>query len=150
MFEDYERIMRMIFSSYSDEAIEYALGFAKIFFLVFFSIIFLIILISLFNIFKKAGEKPWKVFIPIYNFVILYKISGINPLFLLTFFLMFVPNHFMIGFIIWNIVDATQKGLLVKRFGKSIWYVVGIIFFDFIFYPILAFGKSEYINKKTA
>ena len=142
--------MRIIFSSYSDEAIEYALGFAKIFFIVFFSIIFLIIFISLFRIFKKAGEKPWKVLIPIYNLVILYKISGINPLFLLTFLLMFIPNHFIVGFIIWNIVDATQKGMLVKKFGKSIWYIVGIIFFDFIFYPILAFGKDKYIKEKTA
>ena len=144
MFEDYERFIRIIFSSYSNEAIEYALNFAKIYFAIFFSIIFLVILISLFKIFKKAGEKPWKVFIPVYNFIVLYRISGINPLFLVTFLLMFIPNISIMGFVIWNIVDATQKGLLVRKFGKSIWFVIGIIFFDFIFYPIIAFDKSEY------
>ena len=55
-----------------------------------------------------------------------------------------IPNISIIGFVIWNIVDATQKGLLVRKFGKSIWFVIGIIFFDFIFYPIIEFDKSEY------
>ena len=149
--EEYYRIIKLIFKNANPDALEYGVNLAKNVLLVLGIVISLIIIISLYKIFKKTGKKGFIAFIPIYNIIELYKISGINPLFLLTFFLMFVPKFGLYGFIIWNIVDATQKGLLVRKFGKSIWYVVGIILFDYVFYPILAFGKAEYklANKKV-
>ena len=149
MYEDYYKIMKLIFKDANIDALNYGINFAQKVLSFTFLIIGLIIIISLYKIFKKAGKKSYIAFIPIYNLIKLYKISGINPLFLLTFFIMFIPNLSLLGFIILNIVDATQKGLLVRKFGKSIWYVVGIILLDFIFYPILAFGKSEYKMNKA-
>ena len=123
---------------------EYGIDFAKRILLYIALAIGIIIILSLYRIFKKAGEKGFVAFIPIYNMIKLYKISGINPLFLLTFFIMFIPGIGSIGFMIWNIVDATQKALLARRFGKQIGFIVGMILLDFIFYPILALDKSEY------
>lgn len=142
--EEYYRIIRFIFKNANPDALEYGINLAKNVLIILGIIIGIIIIISLYKIFKKTGRKGYIAFIPIYNLIVLYKISGINPLFLLTFFIMFIPGFGVFGFIIWNIIDATQKGLLVRKFGKSIWYVVGIILFDYIFYPILAFGKSKY------
>jgi hypothetical protein len=35
---------------------------------------------------------------------------------------------------------------IAKRFGKWTWFGVGLILLPFIFYPILARGKAQYIN----
>ena len=146
--EEFIEIIKIIFHNPSEEALEFGIQFAGLVLGIIASIIGIILMISLWRIFKKAGQKPWKCFIPVYNFIVLYKISGISPLLLLTFMLQFIPQISLIGFIIWNIVDATQKSLLAKKFHKSIWFVVGMILFDFIFYPILAFGTSKYTDTK--
>ena len=137
-------LIRQIYGEVDEEALAFGIQFTEVFFMVTASIVGLIILISMWKIFKKAGQKPWKSLIPIYNYIILYKISGMSPIFLLSIILLFIPQTRIIGFLIWNVIDATQKSLLSRKFGKSIWFVVGIILFDFIFYPILALGKSEY------
>ena len=36
-------------------------------------------IIAWWKMFEKAGEKGWKLIIPIYNMVILFKISGLSP-----------------------------------------------------------------------
>lgn len=41
----------------------------------------IILIIALWRVFEKAGEKGWKVLIPIYNFYILFKICGIEKWF---------------------------------------------------------------------
>ena len=98
----------------------------------------------MFKIFKKAGEKPWKAFIPIYNFIVLYKISGITPYILLLLLLFLIPKIRVLTFILYNIIEATQEVCLCKKFKKSLLFIICMIFFNFICYPILAFGKSEY------
>lgn len=147
--EDYLRIISYIYKDVDPKALEFGIQFAMIFLFILALIIGTIIIISMWKIFKKADVKPWKCFIPVYNFVLLYRISGISPIFLFSVFLLFIPEIRLIGFIIWNIVDATQKAMLSRKFNKYIWFIVGIILFDFIFYPILAFGKAEYNEKKS-
>ncbi len=142
--EEYKKFIEIFFKDADPTILNQAFEFSIIVIIIIYSVIGVIILISLWKIFKKAGEKPWKSLIPIYNYIILYKISSISPLYLLVIFLLFVPKISLIGYILWNIVDATQKALLVKKFNKSIWFIVGIILLDFVFYPILAFGDSEY------
>lgn len=141
---EYYQILNFVFKNADPAALEYGIGFAKRILLYIALAIGIIIILSLYRIFKKAGEKGFIAFIPIYNMIKLYKISGINPLFLLSFFIMFIPEIGTIGFMIWNIVDATQKALLARKFNKHIGFIVGIILLDFIFYPILALDKSKY------
>jgi hypothetical protein len=37
-----------------------------------------------------------------------------------------------------------------KVFGKKIIFAIGLIFIPFVFYPILAFGKSQVGNEQSA
>lgn len=145
--EEYKKIVSMIYGNINQEALNFGIKFASLILLLSSCVVVTIIIISLWNIFKKAGEKPWKSVVPIYNFIVLYKISGISPLFLITFIMILIPQTKLIGFVIWNIVDATQKALLSRRFNKSIGFIVGMILFEYIFYPILAFGNSKIEEK---
>ncbi len=145
--EEYKRIISMLYGNIDQEALNFGIKFASLILLTISCVVAIIIIISLWKIFKKVGEKPWKSLVPIYNLIILYKISGISPLFLMTFIMILIPQTKLIGFIIWNIVDATQKALLSRRFNKSIGFVVGMILFEYIFYPILAFGNSKIEEK---
>lgn len=95
---------------------------------------FFIPIISLWKIFEKAGEAGWQVIIPIYNLVILMKIVG-KPWWWAL--LICIPY---IG-LIWPIWGTN---LLVKRFGKTEAFTVGIIFLPYVFLPILAFGDAKY------
>lgn len=146
--EEYIEIIKFIYKDVDEQVLNFGIQFAKVVLIVMGCIIGMIIIISMSKIFKKAGEKSWKAFIPIYNLILLYKISGISPLFLLSLILFVIPQTSLFGFVIWNIIDATQKGLLAKKFDRSTGFIIGIILFDFIFYPILAFGKSKYNNCK--
>ena len=144
MFDEYYNIINVIFRGKDPNAIQAGMELAQKFWLITLSIIGLIILISLIKIFQKAGEKPWKVFIPIYNLIVLYRISGISPYFLLVFLTFFIPGIKGIAFILFNIVEATQEVCLCRKFNKSLLFIICMIFFNFICYPILAFGKSKY------
>lgn len=148
--EEYLKIIESLLNGNTNqEAFEAGLIFARIFWGIISVVVITIIVFSMWKIFKKAGIKPWKSLIPVYNYILLYKISGVSPYLILLVLIQFIPVSFIkiVGFIIWNIVDATQKSLLVKKFGKGIGFIVGIIILDFVFYPILALDKSEY-NKK--
>ncbi len=39
---------------------------------------------------------------------------------------------------------------VAKSFGKGFWYSAGLIFFPFIFFPILGFGNAVYMPKNIA
>ena len=121
--EEYMEIIKFIYKDVDENVLKYGIQFAELVLTIIAIIIGIIILISMFKIFKKAGQNPWKSLIPIYNYVILYKISGMSPLFLLTLILFLIPKIGLISFIIWNIVDATQKSLLAKKFNKSIFCI---------------------------
>lgn len=144
MFEEYYEIINFIFKGEDPNAIKAGIELAQKFWSIALIIIGTIILLSLFKIFKKAGVKPWKAFIPIYNLILLYKISGISPWMLLVLLLFFIPEIRGIAFILYNIIEATQEVFLCNKFNKSLPFIICMIFFNFICYPILAFGKSEY------
>lgn len=114
------------------------LGFAEITLLVFVLIPFLILpIISLWRIFEKAGEPGWSAIIPIYNLVILMSIAG-KPWF--WGLLACIPYIGLI-FSIWG------TNLVVKQFGKTEWFTLGIILLPFIFLPILAFGEAKFTKQ---
>jgi hypothetical protein len=99
-----------------------------------FVLLVLICIVSFWKVFEKAGEAGWTCLIPIYNLYVLVKISG-KPWW--WFLLFFVP--------VVNIIFSVLMHLaLAERFGKSQLFGVGLCFFGFIFFPILAFDKSTY------
>ena len=103
-----------------------------------FLFLILIIVVSQYKLFKKANKPGWAAFIPFYNVIVWLRIIR-KPWWWLI--LMFIPYA---GFI-WQI---WATNLLVKKFGKDEGFTIGVIFLPFIFYPILAFGSSTFLDSK--
>jgi Family of unknown function (DUF5684) len=93
-----------------------------------------LVLASLWKVFVKAGEAGWKGIIPVYNIFVLVKIAG-KPWW--WFLLLFIPGVNIIIAVLLNIA-------LAARFGQGAIFGLGLTFFGFIFFPVLAFGKAEY------
>ena len=122
-------------------------------FLLFFTVVACIIgliilvlnIIAMWKIFTKAGQAGWKCLIPIYNTVVLYKIVGISPLWVLSYLVAWVPIAgplFVLGVSIYAMIK------LSRAFGKEDAFAVGLVLLNTVFIMILAFGKSEYqLNK---
>lgn len=94
-------------------------------------------------IFDKAGQPGWATFVPIYNQMIALKICG-KPTWWLVFFLL--PC-------LWFLLPIFQILMtieLANRFGKGGGFIAGLILVPGIFFPILAFGSSEYNTPQTA
>ena len=103
-------------------------------------------IVATWKIFTKAGQAGWKCLIPIYSTVILYKVAGISPLWILSCLVIWVPilgPLFVLGVSIYAMLN------LSRAFGKEDAFTVGLILFNTIFMMILGFGKSEYqLNKE--
>lgn len=100
-------------------------------------------IIAMWKIFSKAGEKGWKSIIPIYNIVILFKISGLSPWLVLVYLAGIIP---FVGWIAIIALNAVLAYKLAKSFGKDGGWAVGLYFLAPIFYMLLGFGKSEYVG----
>ncbi len=101
--------------------------------IVYLAVIALMV-VSMWIIYAKAGKPGWAVLIPIYNIIVFMEIIK-KPWWWL--FLWMIPFVNFV-FIIWS------WNLLVKKFGKSEGFTVGVILLSFIFIPILAFDGSGY------
>ena len=90
----------------------------------------LIITASWWKLFSKASQSGWKVLIPFFNLFILTKILK-KPFWWIVIYLILPLGHVLVSL------------QIAKLFGKKIIFALGMIFLPTIFYPILAFGKSE-------
>lgn len=109
-------------------------------------IILILTIIAYWRIFTKAGEKGWKSIIPIYNTVILFKIAGISPWWILGYLAAIIPvigGFVALGITIYAMIN------LAKAFGKGAGFTVGLILLNTIFVMILGFGSAEYQLNKT-
>lgn len=95
----------------------------------------LVLIAAMWKIFEKAGQPGWAAIVPFYNvYILTCKVAKKD---VLWFILSFVP------FV--NIVISFLVSLeLAKKFGRSEAFGLGLFFLGFIFYPILAFGDSQY------
>lgn len=82
-------------------------------------------------IFTKAGQPGWPALVPIYSTIVLLKVVGRSPWWLLWLL-------FPIVFIIVIYRD------LSKSFGHGVGFTLGLIFLSLIFFYVLAFGSSTY------
>ena len=95
-------------------------------------------IVSMWKIYTKAGKPGWAAIIPVYNIVVLFQITGMNPWLIL---LLFVP---FVNFIAMPVLMIMVYAKLAKAFDKSGGFAVGLIFLNVIFLPILAFSDAEY------
>lgn len=102
-----------------------------------YAVLFSIIgVISMWRIYKKAGQPGWAAIIPFYNIIVWLKIISKPAWWLILFFIPFVN----IVISIWMI------NLLAKRFERKIGFTFGLIFLSVFFYPLLAFKDYKYIG----
>ena len=128
-YTDYQNI-----GNYNSETAMAAGMFGGIFIL-FYILIAVLMLVSMWKIFVKAGKAGWASLIPIYNTIVMLEMGNL-PIWYI--FLMFVP-------IVNLIISVVIMAKMAKAFGKGTGFVLGMLFLPLIFYPILAFGNSEYI-----
>ena len=104
-------------------------------------------LIAEWRIFTKAGEAGWKCLIPIYNIVVLFRIAGISPLWVLGYLAAVIPvvgAFVALGITIYAMIN------LAKAFGKGGGFAAGLILLNTVFILILGFGSAEYQLEKKA
>lgn len=110
-------------------------------------IVAILTIIAQWRIFTKAGEAGWKCLIPIYNLVVLFRIAGISPLWVLGYLAAIIP---VVGAFVTLGITIYLNISLGKAFGKSTGFIVGLILLNTIFTLILGFGSSEYQLEKKA
>ena len=120
-----------------------ALGAMFSTFLIIMLVIAVLQIIAMWKIFTKAGEKGWKCIIPIYNIVILFKISGLSPWIIFGYLAMFIP---FVGWIVCLGISIYQCNSLAKAFGKDVGYTIGLLLVPTIFYMILGLGSAQYVG----
>lgn len=98
--------------------------------------LFFIVLISTMTIFERLRIKGWKCLIPFYGWYVLLKALGLNPWLSL---LMYLPGINFIMFVVFYVRMA-------RVFKFSYLLVPCLVFFPFIFMPIIAFtdGKCDH------
>lgn len=125
------------------------LGSVLAVFAVIMLVVAIILIIAYWKMFKKAGQPGWAAIVPFYSSIILSKVAGVNIWFYLGILIATVVGNF-VPFIatlvaIANIVFiAVIAFKLPGKFGKGVGFGFGLWLLPVIFYPILAFGKSEY------
>jgi len=102
--------------------------------IVLYAAIIILMLVSMWIIFTKAGQPGWAVLVPVYNLIIFMRIIQ-KPWWWILLWM--IPYANLI-WIIWG------WNLLVKKFGKSEGFTVGVLLLGFVFIPILAFGDARY------
>ncbi|WP_394248841.1 DUF5684 domain-containing protein [Arthrobacter pityocampae] len=92
------------------------------------------------GMFKKAGEPGWAAFVPLYNIIVLLRISGLSPWLVL---LSFIPIANVVLFVLLAIN-------LAKVFGKGAGTAILIFFFAVIMYFVLSYGSARYLGREAA
>lgn len=100
------------------------------------------------KLYAKAGEKWWKVFIPVYNTWVQTKITGLAwwwlPIFLGAAALSDFKSLGFVAGIGVLLVSFNYNYNLAKKFGKSNGFAVLTTLLPIVGIPILAFGSAKY------
>ncbi len=104
-------------------------------FFIFFTAIMVFFIVCTWKIFKKAGKEGWECIVPIYNVIVFLDIIKRPRWWIILYFVPFAS--FIVAII--NCMD------LAKAFGKSTSFGIGLLLLSPIFFPIIAFGDSNYV-----
>jgi hypothetical protein len=91
-------------------------------------------ILSYWKIFEKAEQPGWAAIIPLYNLIVLMKIVDKPWWWALCCCIPYLG-------IVWGV---WSNNLMVKRFGKTEVFTIGVILLPPLFLPILAFGDAQY------
>lgn len=100
----------------------------------------------------KAGRHGWAAIVPVYSDIVALQVAKINPLWVIFPFVASILSNVIhnavigailgIAMIVYYVIVVVRTG---QAFGKSGGFIVGMILLPIVFYPILGFGKSQYI-----
>ena len=65
-------------------------------------------IVAMWKLYSKAGEAGWKSLIPIYNIVVLFRISGLSPWLVLVYLTSIIPFIGWIAILVLTIVQANK------------------------------------------
>ena len=117
---------------------------------------YLLIAIGYSKMYRKAGEAPWKAFIPVYNTYNNYKISWNGKMFFLAAALYILLSVLggaealaiqlvtAAAAIALIVVAVKQNVKMAKLFGMGVGTGIALIFFPGITSLILGLGKAEF------
>ena len=113
----------------------------------------IVLIIAKWKINAKAHQPGWAALIPFYDQYILCKIVGISPWWVLIVvcagLINAVPVIGQLAYIVTIIYfDVLLNVSLARAFGKEDTFAIGLILVPIVFYPMLGFGKSEYVGAK--
>ena len=100
-------------------------------------------IITMWKIYLKAGQPGWAVIIPVFNFIVLMRIAGKPWWWIFGIFLGIIP---VVGPILAFILMIIIMHGISTNFGKGVGFTVGLVLLNVIFFPILAFGKAEFLQ----
>jgi|GEM_PF-989127 hypothetical protein len=136
-------------------------------------IIVVMTLAGLWKAFEKAGRKGWEGIVPVYNQYVMLRLAGLSGWWIAAYLLPIIPLVvvsgmsiapvfggvppvvtalavivLLSGFII-SIVQTIINYEMSRLFGKGLAFTFGLIFFPFIFWPILGFGDAIYAGSRN-
>ncbi len=95
---------------------------------------YLLVAFALVGIFRKADEPVWQAFVPIWNTIVLIKVSG-RPIWWIILFLIPVVNI---------VVAVLVCHGLSTSFGHGAGFTVGLVFLSLIFLYVLGYDSKPY------
>ena len=104
-------------------------------------LVVLVFIIAGWRLFSKAGKPGWAIIVPFYNLYIYTQIIKRPGWWILLYFSIAIPTVGALGLVFLSIIDQLR---LAKVFGRSAGFGVGLILLGWVFFPILAFSKSQY------
>jgi len=98
------------------------------------SVLVLLMFLGIWKVFRKAGQPGWAAFVPIYNLLLMTRISGFSSWWAALFL---IPG---VNIVIYLGISVS----IARRFGHGDLFGAGLALFPQVSYPILGFGGSQY------
>jgi len=107
--------------------------------------IMVFMIVTLWIVFKKAGQPGWAAIIPIFNFLVILRVASKPWWWVFSILLMIIP---IAGIILFLVVWILICNGISKNFGQSTGFTVGLVLLSIVFIPILAFGDYQWKEVK--
>lgn len=126
----------------------------------------IITIVAAAKILIKANVNPWVLLIPIYNEYIFFKIAGMKKWFWTSIIVSIIMSLLTVVFVLIGgtvamyiamacfaillvytlVVYVVYCAKLSASFDHGFFFMLGLLFFTYFFYLILAFDDSEYVG----
>jgi hypothetical protein len=113
--------------------------------LIVYIAIMVFMIVSLWIVFKKAGQPGWAAIIPIFNFIVLLRVASRPWWWVFAILLLLIP---FVNILLLLVVMIFVSIGVAKNFGQGAGFTVGLVLLPIVFYPILAFGDYQWKEVK--